>query len=777
MTGQFVSGIWSTVEGLIDTGATLVGTVGGIFDSGFREDVEDFITKDSTKAGKFAQELEQLRHDYIDWDKDWTFAQIMGSVTNNIGRRLIQMIPYVGQVAYFASMAGNVMEETLQTNQESNLYLALLNGALQTGVEIVTESIFRNPAWDKFKGLVKTNNITNPVWQALATMGGEAVEEFAAEIIETPLQAAFNGEWSELTFGETLENAAMSALVGFISGGFGYGKTYLTTQNITLDDGTKLKRGQSIALNEKLANSKNFIDKYVINKTSNVEQFRINNNLSAEQLSTLNTDNPTLYAEYQKAVEADEKMTAQSLKEGLALGGMLEKLGVEKFNNAVELWNKSETDQKTVIDNMVDFIDNGSPFVSSDKELADIGKLNQSIKAEGVTFVPVGKSRDIPMEYHRFRAAIKKLFGIDVVFGVYSYNNTNVLSTKQPVRNVGNTYYIDYTQAVNSSPAGLLSTVLNYKASQELSSTVSEDTHINARLQIMSALRINSNVSYEDLLNGVITNKEMAKMFFGVDKKSSFAIGRALEKIVRKATSKRERQHYSNLLNTYRNAIIDSISDYDLKVEAIRRFGIADKAHIEDLLSRATRRVKGAFAYANLDVTGKAALANQVAQELARNFENTDVDISNVNYADANNYSESFKRQIIETYREDSWLKNLNSFLYDKYGLVYSSAQKAFLQPVDLNDYVNSDAVFVVVNDMDTNRTNEEVRYLDEFLGEDFFKRYPFFEKYRKAHVRFYSDTSSTATLGGVDFVRGVISINIASDSVETSLFHEIVHL
>ena len=72
---KFGSGVVSSVEGLIDVGASVVGSVRGIFDSQFRRDVENFIKQDTVGATSVNQCIEQFRVENIDWTNEgWTWG-------------------------------------------------------------------------------------------------------------------------------------------------------------------------------------------------------------------------------------------------------------------------------------------------------------------------------------------------------------------------------------------------------------------------------------------------------------------------------------------------------------------------------------------------------------------------------------------------------------------------------------------------------------------------------------------------------------------------------
>lgn len=68
----------------------------------------------------------------------------MGSVTNNLGRLLVNLIPG-GQVIYFTSMYGSNVEDNLVSNPDANLYSSTVRAAVATAIEMAIEQINVSP--------------------------------------------------------------------------------------------------------------------------------------------------------------------------------------------------------------------------------------------------------------------------------------------------------------------------------------------------------------------------------------------------------------------------------------------------------------------------------------------------------------------------------------------------------------------------------------------------------------------------------------------------------
>lgn len=746
---QAVSGLASTVEGVIDIGAGAVGAIGGIFDSGFREDVEDFVKKDTTGAGSLAQELEEFKHYNIDiTDNQWHIANILGSVANNFARSLVMAIPYAGFAVYVGGMSGNILEETLQSNPNATLYSAGANALIQGAIEGVTEKLFANPLWGKGTSIIKSSGkaVTNPLLQLGKTMFEEGVEELVAEALETPLQAAFNGE--SITFAEVAENAAFAAVVGALSGGLSYGAAYLKTKPITID-GKTLTKAQTISLQERLSDATKLTE--VFNKVSQVDVLRTKYNLSSEDISKLDSKTYTdskIQKEYDSAKKNDTALKEAAVEEALGLGVMFESIGVEKFTKAVELLKQTNDSQTKVIDIMADFV-NGSSDYLTDNNISDVAKYNET-NTNGLTFVPITSetASDLDRSYRasvrmdNFRKTLNKIFGKDFVFGIYA-TKSNVQDNNQIISSSGNTVMLDYDKFDAMSPKEALNIIFAYNTAQSLASDkslISDDI----RTQLLVGSKLNKlgednwkRLGDSDIINGILSDKQIATTFFGVSKESSVGLFKKLQELYKKSKSKTEAEYILRTLLTYKKNIIDSINS-QYKQEASKRFVIDIESlksdsvrgqYIEEKLQKTpTPRVPGYYVFANTSSTGKFNSVYNAELDLIKLLKEPSDSLNSDLIYSSDYYADSFVKEITDKYKGRNFLENLNSYLYDSYGIVYVPYAKNFMQPMNLNSYMNTDILNDVLSRLET--SDSVVLYPEEIFSNAMFSEFPLMEQY-----------------------------------------------
>ena len=197
--GHGVKGLVKGAEGIYDAGAGVVGAVGGIFDSDFKDDVGEHIKHDYT--GEWFDELgfdEVSKKSYLEGNKVGEFArEAWGAVGNMLPSVGLSFIPAAGPaiaMAYTgASAGGQAMESAL--DKGAGYYSSLAYGTGVGAVEAVTEKIggrvFGEGAslTGKLLAGTKLGKFTSKgLGKVAETFVSEAAEEALADLADPALQ-------------------------------------------------------------------------------------------------------------------------------------------------------------------------------------------------------------------------------------------------------------------------------------------------------------------------------------------------------------------------------------------------------------------------------------------------------------------------------------------------------------------------------------------------------------------------------------------------------------
>ena len=233
VVGNVITGAFKGFEGIFDLGASLVGAVGGIFDSNFQEDVKEIVAYNAADEW-LGQPLRELTKDSYLTD---------GGFVENVASGIGQMLPAVAASAFTGgsslaslgtmgvSAAGTGTESAFQDGADyySGLGYGMASGAVEAATEKMfggaTKALFGKGALDVGKSVASTG-IKRVAKNALE----EGVEEVVSELASPALKGIYKGgeAFKEYTQGDywggVLEAGAVGTATSLAySGTVGYG--------------------------------------------------------------------------------------------------------------------------------------------------------------------------------------------------------------------------------------------------------------------------------------------------------------------------------------------------------------------------------------------------------------------------------------------------------------------------------------------------------------------------------------------------------------------------
>lgn len=224
LIGNVVSGALKGVEGIYDTGATLVGGVGGVFDKDFKNKVKKHVAHDF--VGK---NITNPMQNYF--DDSYLNNSKVGSFIENVASGVGQMLPAVvsnlvvpgsGMITMGLSATGNATESAF--NDGASYYKGMLYGGVSGAVEMATEKMFANSLTKNINSSGYLDKLTKNVAKTgLAKVGKEMLEEgteeAVAEFVNPLTKTIYKGKdgLNEFLSKEHLKNVGESALVGGVT--------------------------------------------------------------------------------------------------------------------------------------------------------------------------------------------------------------------------------------------------------------------------------------------------------------------------------------------------------------------------------------------------------------------------------------------------------------------------------------------------------------------------------------------------------------------------------
>lgn len=221
---SIVHGAAKGLEGLFDAGAGLVGWIGGLFDSDFKKNVGDFISRDLTREVGIGTALEDVRK------RSYLSDSGVGSFVQDVAGGVGQMLPAVavslvsgGTLApqafgsIIASAGGGGMEEAL--NDGASYDRALGYGVLQSATEGALEAVTGGAG--RFAAMTGKKAVASVGKTILKEAASETFEEGASALINPLSKSVYKGKSAleEYKNPEFYVDAVKQAAVGGAVGG------------------------------------------------------------------------------------------------------------------------------------------------------------------------------------------------------------------------------------------------------------------------------------------------------------------------------------------------------------------------------------------------------------------------------------------------------------------------------------------------------------------------------------------------------------------------------
>ncbi len=221
LVGNVLSGALKGIEGIYDTGATIVGGVGGAFNKDFQNKVKKHVAHDFV-----GNNITNPMQDYF--DDSYLNKGKVGNFIENVASGVGQMLPAVvsnlvvpgsGMITMGLSATGNATESAF--NDGASYYKGMLYGGVSGAVEMVTEKMFANSLTKNINSSGYLDKLTKNVAKTgLAKVGKEVLEEgteeAVAELVNPLTKSIYKGKegLNEFLSKEHLKNVGESALVG-----------------------------------------------------------------------------------------------------------------------------------------------------------------------------------------------------------------------------------------------------------------------------------------------------------------------------------------------------------------------------------------------------------------------------------------------------------------------------------------------------------------------------------------------------------------------------------
>ena len=504
-----------TLEGLIDMGATINASL-NISDAFGVSDAESkaFIAKDFTGYSKNREDLQRWirANTYIDKSGFW---KVTNEVVDSIAKMTPMFVgtalaPYtggasigVGQTVYFGAMAGNTAEEAIRANPDISTANLFWYTAAVTGVEFATEkisSLIFPSAPDVATGMgsaTKRAAVGNVFARIGLDFASEFTEEFVSEFLDSVLYQQFVDQSAETA---SFSDCFYAGIIGGLTGALMAGselvftkKGYITSNGELiswsdakkqgLTDGTKLSKMQTLNLKERIAAVQEAGSKSYVTD--------LQNKYKGETLQDIQKNH---VEEYNRAIEKDAKYKEDLAKTTLALSKILDDIGVENFNKAVDIANSTYEDIQRTANNYTDKL-TGKTAAERTIEKS----FNDTFGEFGDSFAV---SEGLTLREQELQKALAEQ-GINVHFGKIG-NNSHLT---QSYRVLGNQIFLDSETTANMS----LDTILNKVVNEAL---------VDHCVDLMNAL---SETESKKLFNDLVSSIGLTKADFNDNFKKAMA--------------------------------------------------------------------------------------------------------------------------------------------------------------------------------------------------------------------------------------------------------------
>ena len=456
-----------TVEGLLDVGIYGAGAIASIFDSNAAEAAKKFIAVDATGYRTRKQELADWMNAYTWVDKNQVL-KIANDVTSGLARMAPLAIPGVGTGVYYASMAGNTLEEAIHANPNINYFALGAYAGAVTGLEALIEwGSGKLLKFDTIGSFISGNKaLSTGSW--IADMGfnflSEGIEEMTSEISNSILYKCLVDPTADLA---SLQDVLYAGLIGGITGAVVTGGTVASTQRLAVKNGEliSLDQAQTEYAKEKAKNKE--FDKdyksvglgksYAIAKAIdafNTTQTSAKTKLMAKYNKLSEAEIKEQHAsEYAEAVSTDSEQDTAKLKATKDLVQLMNAIGVKQFEKSTQLLNKTLAEQQQYVDNYLNKTN------TQNKVASDIFSKYYPGKSATVN-APTKVEQDVA-------ALIQQIYpGKKVVFATYGAEKGNYNGKK--INSVGDYMFVESGYVAQAG----LETVLDQAVRQSIADTL-----------------------------------------------------------------------------------------------------------------------------------------------------------------------------------------------------------------------------------------------------------------------------------------------------------------
>lgn len=272
LTENLYTGVVGMGEKVVDAGAYLVGSVGGLFGADdFKEDMQDFIKKDLYDERKVAKKITAgldpfgISRSIADTDEDSLLGEKSEGIVQSGGELLGTVALQAAGVPWFVTTGitsfGGEVENAF--NQGATYGEAGISAAITAGAEIVTEKIsgvikFGGNALDDALTKQIARGVSNKAVRALGKLGldilGEGGEEVLSGVLSALGQKITYADDKELSELFSSDDALESFIGGAVLGGVGSGTKAIHAHVSGVDSVSRLTANEESVVKKEVEN-------------------------------------------------------------------------------------------------------------------------------------------------------------------------------------------------------------------------------------------------------------------------------------------------------------------------------------------------------------------------------------------------------------------------------------------------------------------------------------------------------------------------------------------
>lgn len=676
------------VEGLIDAGATVVGTFGS---DEFQKDVKEFIARDTIGYNAAQAAMNDWINKYTFIDKN-VVTQAINDITTGIVRMTPMLIPgagLTGTLLYYTSMAGNTAEQAITANPDIDYGNLLLYTAGSVGLEALTEwasgKLFGD---DLISSLMKGQKYapTGTIVKTIAkNFGTEALEEAVAELFGSMMYAGLvTGNPDDIA---SIGDIFYAAIIGGLTGAVMSGGQIATTKRMAVTADGQLKYRSELTKEEKTTAKKlklseswglqNLIQQsqQALSTPDNVTQLMAKTGKSVSQLQIENAK------EYEKAVIKDTETKTQQAKAILDLANLMSDIGIEQFTKSAELLKNNAELATEYVNNFLNHTD------VANKKASEVFSANYP----GKSFTPT----TIPSKPNQALAeSLKQVFPqLKVVFGTFGSKNG------LPVRaiNKGETYlFLDENMVSQKGYQQVLHETIRYQLADQLMQEINilDNAEANGIVKLVTDLDVDYDkltkeqklsiaqilcfdpVNSRRLFKGA--NKTHAKIFKYITDQSEY-----VKKFGRQTEANKMRYHdLLEIRDMYLRNLAETIANDEDVQTAKEQYNLSD----EELSSKITDKTEFTILNDTVAVMRQNLDKNVIArQEAIESLLQNRIDADKTSPFEWNNlynetyYNEEFVQQIKQQQKDQDFESALKAHILGVYNVDFSIIEHSTL--------------------------------------------------------------------------------------------------